>query len=459
MNPEINPSLRQYIDLVREHRGLIDSHSASVLNEMRSDALASLTAHGLPAMGEENYPITDLPALLAPDYGLNLARVNIDVNPVDSFRCDVPAVSTSLFFLINDTFVATPKATVSFPKGVIVESLARAAADHPDLVGKYYGSAADLSNPLVALDTMLVQDGLFVYIPQGVTLEKPLQLVNILQNGMPLMAVRRLLIVVDDDAEAQLLCCDHTQNGDTDFLALQTVEIILGRNARFSYYDMEESSERTIRLSALYTVQGEGSRLVLDGMTLFNGTTRNEYYCRLDGRDADLRLLGMGIEDADRRLDTLTFIDHAVPCCHSDELFKYVADDSARCSFAGRILVRPGAHHTDSYQNNRNILGSDKARIYSKPQLEIYNDDVKCSHGSAIGQIDELQLFYMRTRGIEEATARRLLKQAFMADVIDAVRMPGLKERLRMLVERRFAGDSSSCAECPVHAPAEHVNP
>ena len=183
------------------------------------------------------------------------------------------------------------------------------------------------------------------------------------------------------------------------------------------------------------------------GMTLYNGLTRNEFRLSLDGENCETHLLGMGIADDDRRIDTLTLIDHNVPRCRSNELYKYSADDRSRCSFAGRILVRPGAHHTDSYQSNRNLLGSSDARIYSKPQLEIYNDDVKCSHGSASGQLDAMQLFYMRTRGIPEKEARTMLMQAFMVDVIDTVGIPGLHDRLLRLVDKRFSGETG-CSDC-----------
>ena len=158
--------------------------------------------------------------------------------------------------------------------------------------------------------------------------------------------------------------------------------------------------------------------------------------------------IGMGIEDYSRHLDSYSRIDHIAGDCHTDELFKYVVDDEAVGAFAGLIYVKPGADKTEAYQSNRNIVGSDRARMFSKPQLEIYDDDVKCSHGTAIGQLDEMQVFYMQTRGIPEETAKLLLKQAFMADVIDGVRLPGLKERLQMLVERRFAGGEANCASC-----------
>lgn len=441
-------SLKQYIELYKEHHDLIDANSAPALNEMRRMALDVLENCTLPRKGSENYEITDLNEMLAPDFGLNIARVPIDVNPSESFRCDVPNLSSALFLILNDTWAETDRARKSLPDGVIFDSLRNASIAHPELIKKYYAGISDLTNPVVALDTLLAQDGFFLYVPSGVKIEKPLQLVNILQNGMSLMAVRRGLIIIEEGAEARLLICDHTQNPETDFLALQTIEIYAGKNSTFDLYDMEESSQRTSRLSAIYLKQKEGSNVLLDGITLYNGNSRNEYYCTLDGQHSSLRLLGLAIEDKHRKADTYSIIRHEASDCKSDELFKYTIDDEAMGGFSGRIYVDQDAARTEAYQSNRNIVGSDTARMMSKPQLEIYNDDVKCSHGTAIGQLDPMQLFYMRTRGLSEDSARLLLKQAFMADIIDGVRLPVLRDRLKLLVERRLSGAESLCHEC-----------
>lgn len=441
-------ALKQYIDLYREHADLIDLNSAEMLNGRREEAFRILEGMKLPEKGSENYETTSLPDILSPDYGVNIARVNIDVNPAASFHCGVPNLSTSLFMLVNDIYAETPRSREGLPEGIEAGSLRKFAVQHPEIIERYYGRIADIHNPIVALDTLLAQDGIAIWVKRGVNVEKPLQLVNILQSGMPLMAVRRVLIIAEEDAKVKILSCDHTQNPDVDFLALNTIEIFAGRNSQVDLYDLEESTERTSRLSALYLRQEEGSNVLIDGITLYNGTTRNEYHTSFIGEHASLKLYGMGIEDRKRHLDNYSRIEHAKGSCTTDELFKYVVDDEATGAFAGLVLVRPGADKTEAYQSNRNIVGSDTARMYSKPQLEIYNDDVKCSHGTATGQLDEMQVFYMRTRGIPEATAKLLLKQAFMADVIDGVRLEGLQERLHMLVERRFAGGESSCASC-----------
>ncbi len=441
-------ALKQYLDLFREHCDLIDANSGGPLNSLRRDAFHILKDMELPKEGDDNYENCDLEGMLAPDYGLNIAKVNIDVNPQATFRCDVPMLTSSLFMLVNDTFVTASGACDSLPEGVEVGSLRDFALDYPEKVAEFYCRIADIKNPVVALNTMLAQDGLYLRVKKGVKVEKPLQLVNILENGMPLMAVRRLLIIVEDEAEVKLLVCDHTQNPDIHFLSLETVEIMAGHNSSFDYYNLEESTEKTSRISALYLRQEAGSNVSIDGMTLFNGTTRNEYHTLFAGEDAELHLYGMGIEDSSRKISTYSRIDHSAPRCRSNELFKFTLDDEAQGAFTGRIYVAPGSVKTEAFQSNRNLVGSDDARMMSRPELEIYNDDVKCSHGTAIGRLDETQLFYMRTRGLDDATARLLLKQAFMADIIDRVKVETLRDRLRIMTERRFAGESSACSSC-----------
>lgn len=441
-------ALNQYLSLYEEHKRLINANGASPLNNLRDEAAAALQTMVLPKAGSDNYENCDLEAMLEPDYGINLARVNIDVNPQATFRCDVPLLSQSPFMLINDTFAADPSVTENLPEGVEAGSLRIFGLDYPETVSEFYGKLADLKNPIVALNTLLVQDGFYLRVKRGVKLEKPLQIVNILENGMPLMAVRRLLIIIEEDSEATLLVCDHSQNPEVAFMDLETVEIFAGKGAHLDYYNLEESTAKTSRLSALYLSQEADSHVSIDGLTLFNGTTRNEYYTRFNGEHSELHLYGMGIEDETRKISTYSHINHAKPNCISNELFKFSLDDESKGAFTGRIYVAPGAVKTEAYQSNRNLVGSDDAQMLSRPELEIYNDDVKCSHGCAIGKPDELQLFYMRTRGLSESTARLLLKQAFMADIIDRIRIPKLRERLHLMVERRFAGEKSACAGC-----------
>lgn len=441
-------AIDQYLALWHEHKGLIDSKAPEVLNLLRPAAARVLEDHGLPSVKDELYRHTDLEKLLSPDFGVNIGRVRIDVNPSETFRCDVPQLSTSLFLIINDSFAETRGCREMLPAGVEVMSLAAYSRQNPEFVAKYYGTLADLDNPIVALNTLLCQDGVVVRVRKGVKVESTIQIVNILRNDAPLLAARRVLIVMEEDSEAKILFCDHTQTDDVDFCTMQVVEIYAAARSRLDCYDLEESTPLTTRLSSLWLRQEEGSEVLLDAMTLYNGTTRNEFFSRFTGRHASLKMLGMGIEDDSRRLDTYSRISHDVPDCNTDELFKYVVDGESMGAFAGLIYVAEGASGTEAYQSNRNIVGSDSAKMHSMPQLEIYNDDVRCSHGTAIGQLDDKQLFYMMTRGIPEAEARLMLKQAFMSDVIDGISLAPLRDRLKLMVERRFAGERTACSSC-----------
>ena len=441
-------SLTQYLSLYKEHSALVDKGSADIINRYRKEALDTLENGALPVKGSENYETIDLQSILAPDFGVNLARVNIDINASAPFRCGVPNLTKAMFFFRNDIYAEAIDARKNLPEGVFVGSLREFCEKYPVVAGKYYSHIADIRNPLVALNTMLVQDGIAIWVKEGVKIDKPIQIIGILENGMPLMSVRRILIIAEKNSELKLLVCDHTQTDNVKFLNLITTEIVAEDNSSVEIYEMEESSELTSRLSQMYIRQYAGSKVAAAGITLYNGTTRNEYYCTFSGKDARLQLSGMAIEDKGRSVDTYSLVEHVYPGCHTDELFKYVVDDNAVAAFSGLIKVNQGATHTEAYQNNRNIIGNDGARVYSKPTLEIYDDDVKCSHGSAIGQLDERQIFYMRTRGIPESEARFLLKQAFMSDVIDRISLPDFRMRLHSLVEKRFAGETHNCSSC-----------
>ena len=206
------------------------------------------------------------------------------------------------------------------------------------------------------------------------------------------MVNRRVLIILEEGAQARLLICDHAMD-NVNFLATQVIEVFAEENSVFDLYELEETHTSTVRFSNLYVKQGANSNVLLNGMTLHNGTTRNTTEVTLAGEGAEINLCGMAIADKNQHVDNNTSIDHAVANCTSNELFKYVLDDQSVGAFAGLVLVRPDAQHTSSQQINRNLCATRDARMYTQPQLEIYADDVKCSHGATVGQLDENALF------------------------------------------------------------------
>ncbi|WP_293671519.1 Fe-S cluster assembly protein SufD [uncultured Parabacteroides sp.] len=441
---------QQYINLFAQCESMICKHAAAVMNLPRAEALADFERLGFPSVKSEDYKYTDVAQAFAPDYGVNINRVEIPVNPYDVFRCDVPNLSTSLYFVVNDTFYDKMLPKAHLPEGVYAGGMRTFMEKYPEVASRYYGKAASSGqDAVIALNTMLAQDGFVVYVPEGVVVERPIQLVNIFRSDVDTMANRRILVIMEARSEAKLLVCDHSID-DVKFLATQVVEIFAGEGAFFDYYDLEESSESTTRFASVHVKQETGSNVLVNGITLNNGLTRNNYYIELNGERAETTLCGMSILDKEQQVDTYSHITHAVPCCTSNELFKNVLDDHAVGAFSGRILVKEDAQKTAAYQTNRNLCATREARMYSKPQLEIYADDVKCSHGMTTGQLDENALFYMQSRGIPRDEARMLLSVAFTSDVIDHVRLDALKDRLHKLVEKRFRGELAKCAGCRV---------
>lgn len=441
-------SEKQYIDLYNQCKGMINKHAPQVLNDLRDKAFDDFCRLGFPSKKVERYKYTDMQKIFEPNYGLNLNRLEIPVNPYDVFKCDVPNLSTSLYFVVNDSFYDKMLPKCSLAEGVIVGSLSKVATEHPELVAKYYGKIANTGDDAVtALNTMLSQDGLMVYVPKNVKVEKAIQVINILRSDVDLMVNRRVLIVMEQGSEAKFLFCDHAAD-DRNFLATQVIEAFVGENAKLDLYCLEETHYKNTRVSNVYIEQQANSVVNHNVITLHNGVTRNRLDLVFKGEGAECFANGCVIADKSQHIDNNTLIDHQVGHCTSHQLYKYVLGDEAVGAFAGRILVRKNAQKTSSNEINQNLCTTKKARMFTQPMLEIYADDVKCSHGSTVGQLNDAAMFYMRQRGISEKEAKLLLEFAFVNEVVDQIQLEPLKERLRYLVEKRFRGELNKCEGC-----------
>lgn len=441
-------SEKQYIDLYRETAGMIKSHSAGVLNGVRDKAFEDFCRQGFPSRKVERYRYTDMSKLFEPDYGLNLNRLEIPINPYEAFKCDVPNLSTSLYFVVNDAFYTKQLPKTELPDGVIVDSLCRVATENPGLIERYYARMAKTEDDAItALNTMLAQDGLLVYVPKNVKLDRAVQVINILRSDVDLMVNRRVLIILDQGAEAKFLFCDDSAD-DRHFLTTQVIEAYVDENASLDLYCLEETHVKNTRVSNVYIEQQAYSRVNHNVITLHNGVTRNKLDLMFKGEGAECFANGCVIADKTQRVDNNTLIDHQVPHCTSNELYKYVLDDDAVGAFAGRVLVRHDAQKTNSQETNNNLVAAKTARMYTQPELEIYADDVKCAHGCTVGQLNDAAMFYMRQRGISEKEAKLLLEFAFVNEVIDKMELAPLRERLHILVEKRFRGELNKCEGC-----------
>jgi len=445
-------SEQQYIELYEQARETIFSHAPEFMNAVRDEAFGEFRRQGFPSRKVERYKYTDVQKLFAPDYGLNLNRYNIPVDPFKAFRCDVPNLSTSLYFVVNDAFYSNALPMAHLPEGVVVGSL----KDHADKAAQYYARLAkSAEDSVTALNTMLAQDGMFVYVPRGVKVDRAIQVINILKapslSGRPgggsLMVNRRVLIVLEEGAELKMLFCDHAAD-DQNFLATQVIEAQVGENASLDLYCLEETHNKNVRFSNVYIDQQANSRVNHNVITLHNGTTRNRLDLTLAGEGAECGCYGCVIADKQQHVDNNTLIVHHASHCTSNQLYKYVLDGKATGAFAGRVLVEHGAQKTTSQMTNQNLTATREARMFTQPMLEIYADDVKCAHGSTVGQLNDAALFYMQQRGISLREAKVLLQNAFINEVIDQMQLPPLRDRLHYLVEKRFRGELNKCEGC-----------
>lgn len=441
-------SLKQYTDLFRQERVALDANAPEALNAGRDRAMAFLEAAGrLPERSDEGYEKTSVEEMFAPDLGVNVNRVNFPVNVAESFRCDVPNITTLLAVVVNDRFVPTATLLKNLPEGVTVCSLRDADSA---LLDRWLGNVAGKDDAALAFNSLLLQDGVLIHVAKGVKLTKAIQIVDIFSGQTPLFAPRRVLLVAEEGAEVSVLKCDHTQTWDVEFGSSEVIEIMAGEGAKVDWYDLEESTPQTSRWCQFRCRQEAHSSLNICAATLTNGKTRNEYLIEIVGERCETFLSGMAIGLGEQHIDNSSCLVHRSDRSHSDQLFKYVLDDNASGAFEGLIEVSHGARFNEAYQSNRNLLASTGARMHTKPQLLIYNDDVKCSHGATTGQLDSAALFYMRSRGIPLAEARKMLMQAFMVDVVDKIRLENLRDRLRHLLELRFSGNcgDAACATC-----------
>lgn len=437
---------QEYIEIFDHNRELIEESCASLLNTARERASVQFKSIGFPGIKEENWLHSNVAKRFATDYGMNLGRVEVKPNMQSIFTCDVPNLKTHQAFIVNDTFRnGTDSSTL--PQGVILAGLNEIAEKRPTLLQPYYDTLAANGDNIAQFNTMFAQDGMVLYVPKSCVINETIQIVTLLQANVEMLSNRRLLVILEENSSASLLICDHSSM-EKQTLSTQVMEIFLGHGAQLNLCELEETAHNNTRLSSLFVRQDADSRFNHSNITLTNGFTRNSINVSLEGRGAETNICGLAIGDKEQHIDNHTLVDHRTGNCNSSELYKYILDEHSTGVFAGKMLIRPDAQQTNSQQTNRNLCLTNDAHMYAQPQLEIYADDVKCSHGSTVGQLDENALFYMQQRGIPADEARHLLMYAFAGEVIEHISIEALRDRLHMLVEKRLRGELNHCKGC-----------
>ncbi|MFO0843701.1 MAG: Fe-S cluster assembly protein SufD [Gemmataceae bacterium] len=392
---------RTHLDAFSEVERTLPGHDRPAIARLRKAAIARFGELGFPGERDEDWKFTSVAPLVR--------------TPMQLARGDCPFVPTSLR-----------------SKGVLIDHLENALERHPQIVEAHLGQHGDFkANPFVALNTAFWRDGVFLYVPDGVVIEEPIRLGYLLtptDEPAGRLWYRRILVVVG--ARSQVTLVEPHEGPAVRYAVNAVSEIVLGEGAVVDHYKVQEESAEAFHLATTQVVVPAKANFSTHYVGFGGAIARNEVRVKFTGSHAEATVNGLYLANGSQHMDNHTVIDHALPHCASHELYKGILDGKARGVFNGKIFVRLDAQKTDAKQTNKTLLLSDDATINTKPQLEIFADDVKCTHGATVGQLDEQQLFYLRSRGVGAEQAKALLTFAFANDIVGRVKVPSLRQRL-----------------------------
>jgi len=425
--------LNSYTD---EYKNIADSlpgQSVDWLNQYRKQAFELFSDQGFPSLREEEWRYTNVAAiekkLFSPQ--LNDESVDVEKQWLNDYRVD----DAFTVVLVNGRFSAELSTLDGLPDHISVMSMADALERQTDLLEKYFSKAvSNEEHSFIAFNTAWFSDGLFIHVPANQVLNKPIQLLHIVTQA-DLLASTRNIIVVDEMAEAVVI--ETFVGVDDAYLSAAVTEVFVEKNAQLSLYKMQCEGNKAYHFGGTYVNQARDSRFKHHNFAFGSMLARNDIHTDLDvASECDLNGLYLGVKR--QHIDNNTRINHNQPHAISRELYKGVLNQRARGVFQGRVVVVEDAQKTDSEMNNRNLLLSNDAEVDTKPQLEIYADDVKCAHGVTVGQLDEKSIFYLQSRGVDEETARNMLTFAFANEMVDKVKLKSLHDMLLGQLLKRF---------------------
>jgi Fe-S cluster assembly protein SufD len=451
-------NIQPLLDKVDAWFSKAQSSFSPAMQETRKDALELLKKTGLPHAKMEKWRNTKLSNALQYDFDLCTKEFSPKQIEKDIFQCDVHDLNAFTINLYRGRYVYKDTPIFTMENGTIIGSIIAAFDAYPEIMEKHFGKyIKDENGSFKLLNTALFLDGLFIYVPKNVAVDEPIQLINAVGREENAFVQNRNLIILEEGSELSLIHCDDSYDYKRSFTNSVT-EYYIGENAKLDHYRLQNINNNSALVNSDHFHQERYAHLSTNKMILNGGFIRNEVYDKLNGEGAESEILGLYLADQKQHIDNQVFVDHAVPNCQSNELFKGIVDDYAHAVFNGHILVRPDAQQTLAYQNNNNIILTDKAKVNTKPFLEIYADDVKCSHGATIGQLDESSLFYIRQRGIGIDNARLLLMYAFAADVTNHIKIESLQTRIEDMVKKRLRGELSICDQCVLQCSTPEYN-
>lgn len=418
--------------LTSSFQGLESSHEPAILTTLRQDAFVRFEAEGFPTVKNEDWKYTNIHSLVNKNYLLN---EDVDVANIDFSKADIPQLDAHRIVLINGQYVLA-FSSLEDEVGLTVKPIEDAAQEAN--FEKHFAQYADKAeNTLVALNTALYTSGIYLSVGKNKIVSKPIHIIHVATGGQDFFSQTRNLYVVESNAEVEIIESFITLDDTAANLHNKVTEIILEENAKVQHYYLQIADESAKYINHTEVYQHKYS-LYNNYNCTFPGASfvRNNINVRLDAENVESHLYGINLLAGSQLVDNHTIVDHMKPHCESYEWYKNIPQENAIAVFNGKIYVREDAQKTNAFQQNNNMLIGDKATVYTKPQLEIFADDVKCSHGCTMGQFDDEALFYLRARGIGEASARILLVHAFAFDVTSKFSNPLVREYVENLVAK-----------------------
>jgi Fe-S cluster assembly protein SufD len=406
---------------------------AAVLG-IREDAMKLFMSKGIPGRKNEEYKYSSPVKLFQEEWQIQNHPVQTGLSDRESevYKNSrttlIPGLNAISLVVFNGSFREELSDLSALPKGVVICSLHRAFAEKADLVRRYFNKAAGESDDaFAALNTAFCRNGIFIHVPENVVLEKPIHIIHHVSRADSLLLMPRHLFVIEKNAEIKIVETFDKEDAARALINSVT-EVFVKEFARVHFYKVQNGLDNGSQINGIYVKQFEHSHFDTNLITLNGLWIRNNLTIEVAGRHCETFLNGLFIAKQNQHIDNHTLVDHRQPDCESTQLYKGILDGHSEGVFNGKIFVRKDAQKINAYQSSRNILLSDDAAVFTKPQLEIYADDVKCSHGSSTGRLNEEALFYLRSRGIGEETARRLLLVAFAQDVLKTIRIDPLRD-------------------------------
>lgn len=433
MNESATESVLHHVNEFGRMKGSLPGYELPWLASWRETALEHFFASGLPTQRDEDWKYTSIAPIerarfklaIAPGEGVNAAEVEALALP-----------GAHLLVFVDGHYVPALSRTQQLPSEVSVASVADLLARQPERIEAWLGGQEAYASAFAALNAACMTDGAFVEVPAGFILDAPIQLLFVTRSGELAIHSRNRLLA---GADSRVTVIEHhVALGTPSGLNNVVTDIALGPGARLSHHKLQQESARGFHVAAIGAHLERGSHFVSGAFAFGGALARADIGASLDGIHAECVLDGLYLADGRQHIDHHTCIDHAKPGGTSRELYKGVLAGSGRAVFNGKVIVRPDAQRTDAAQTNRNLLLSAHAEIDTKPQLEIWADDVKCSHAATVGQLDADQIFYLRARGVDDAVARSLLTYAFAAEMVERVAEPALQARLDALLRARL---------------------